>query len=153
MKMERVLNRRKILKLSLASTMASAVGFPAVSAEQLHPVSMWTEGAKKFYDPAFLRANIGDVVQFVNITGNHNTESIRGMIPKGAAPWNSELNETFELRVTHEGVYGYKCTPHYTKAMVGLIVVGERLENLDQAIAVKHPKEAREEFQRLFAQV
>ena len=32
-----------------------------------------------------------------------------------------------------EGVYGYKCTPHYILGMVGLVVVGSSSSNLDVA--------------------
>ncbi|GIS46662.1 MAG: hypothetical protein Ct9H90mP18_09940 [Gammaproteobacteria bacterium] len=34
------------------------------------------------------------------------------------------LNEELVVKFDKEGVYGYKCTPHYILGMVGLVVVG-----------------------------
>ncbi len=145
--------RRDILGFSVAALTPALLARPARAVERVHPVGMWTEGGKKFYDPAFLRVRIGDIVQFINISGSHNTESIAGMIPDGVPAWNSTLKETFDLRITQPGVYGYKCTPHYTKAMVGLIVAGDPSVNLEAARAVRHRGPAREEFDRLFARI
>ncbi|MEM7377013.1 MAG: pseudoazurin [Pseudomonadota bacterium] len=146
------MNRRTLLTLSTLTLTALWANAPRAT-ERIHTVGMWTEGAHKFYDPAFIRAQVGDAVRFINISGHHNTESIRGMLPDGVSPWNSALDTTFDLTLTHEGVYGYKCTPHYEKAMVGLIVVGDASVNADSARAVVHPEAAQAAFDALFSRV
>jgi plastocyanin len=49
-------------------------------------------------------------------------------IPGHAAPWASgylaEPGETFEVKLSAEGVYDYFCAPHEMAGMVGRIVVG-----------------------------
>ena len=43
---------------------------------------------------------------------------------------NGEINEELKITFNKEGVYGYKCTPHYILGMVGIIAVGNNLTNL-----------------------
>ncbi|MEM7056988.1 MAG: plastocyanin/azurin family copper-binding protein [Pseudomonadota bacterium] len=122
-------------------SVVAAVFLPraAMAEGNLHVIKMITEDGSKLYAPDLLHVAVGDQVQFVNVSGHHNTESIEGMIPEGAKPWFSEIDETFKLTITHEGVYGYRCTPHYENGMVGLIVAGDASVNLEQAKAVEHP--------------
>ncbi len=66
----------------------------------------------------------GDTVKFVQMIG-HDTETIEGMLPKGATPWKSKLGEEgFSVKLEKKGAYIYKCAPHVTTGMVGAIVVG-----------------------------
>ncbi|MEM9604990.1 MAG: pseudoazurin [Pseudomonadota bacterium] len=146
------MNRRTMLTLSTL-TLTALYASPTRASDRLHTVGMWTEGAHKFFDPAFIRAQVGDVIRFINISGHHNTESIGGMLPDGVSPWNSALDATFDLTLTHQGVYGYKCTPHYEKAMVGLIVVGDASVNAERARAVVHPEAAQAAFDGLFSRL
>ena len=52
------------------------------------------------------------------------------MLPQGANPWNGGINEELVVKFDKEGVYGYKCTPHYILGMAGFIVVGNANSNL-----------------------
>jgi hypothetical protein len=48
-------------------------------------------------------------------------------IPTNAESWTSDLllpKQTFEVRLTEEGVYDYFCAPHEEAGMVGRLVVG-----------------------------
>ena len=47
------------------------------------------------------------------------------MIPEVAEPWKGKINEEITVTFTQEGIYGYKCQPHFGLGMVGLIQVGE----------------------------
>lgn len=147
------MKRRAFGALALASLTLFPISTWAQEKGKVHVVKMWTDGSLKYYIPDYLKVEVGDTVRFVNKSGNHNTESISGMIPKDAPAWNSKLNQTFDLKIQHEGVYGYKCTPHYTKGMVGLIVAGDPGVNLAEAQAVKTPRKAKEMFDMLFAQI
>lgn len=121
------------------------------SGERIHVIEMITQKGQKLFVPDYLEVEIGDTVRFVNVSGNHNTESMRSMIPEGASRWKSALNNTFDLRITHEGVYGYRCTPHYRQAMVGLIVAGNPNVNLERARQRYMPPRVAQVFDRLFA--
>lgn len=84
------------------------------------------EGAM-VYAPAYLKVAPGDTVKFLASTKNHNAASIDGMIPEGAEPFKGKINEEIEVTFDVEGIYGIKCSPHYTMGMVMIIQVGERV--------------------------
>ncbi len=75
--------------------------------------------------PQILYVQPGDTVKWAQMAG-HDTETIPGMLPAGAAPWKAQMGEDgFTVRLIQEGVYLYRCNPHMTAGMVGAIVVGE----------------------------
>lgn len=105
------------------------------------------------FEPAILHIAPGDTVQFLATDPSHNSASKRGMIPEGAAPWNGAIDEELTLTLTVPGIYGYLCLPHYDWGMVGLIVVGNDLSNLEQVKKVRHPGDARKTFRALLKHV
>ena len=77
------------------------------------------------WQPLVTFAKPGDTIRFTNMAG-HDTASMESLIPEGASEWHSKLGEEgFTVTVDKEGAYVYKCTPHITTGMVGVIVVGE----------------------------
>ncbi|MCX7286747.1 MAG: pseudoazurin [Rhodobacterales bacterium] len=110
-----------------------------------------TDGAMVF-EPAFIKAAVGDTVNFVSPDKGHNAESIEGMLPDGVAPFKGEMSKDFTLTLTAEGVYGIKCNPHYAMGMVALIQAGAPV-NLEAAAAVVQKGKAKARFEPLFAQV
>jgi len=89
------------------------------------------------WDPMIVYVQSGDTVKWENMAG-HNSESIDGMIPEGAEKWVSVLGEAAAHTFKEPGAYIYKCAPHYSTGMVGVVIVGDgRPANLD---AIKdHP--------------
>lgn len=82
------------------------------------------------FDPLVVKINPGDTVAWRKMS-THNSESIDGLIPEGAEKWNSPMSQNFERTFTQEGIYIYKCTPHFGAGMGGAIIVGEPV-NLEQ---------------------
>ncbi|MCV6575933.1 MAG: pseudoazurin [Cohaesibacter sp.] len=107
---------------------------------------------KNIFKPAFLKINVGDTVKFISVDKGHNSQSVKGMLPEGAKKWKSKISKDFEITFDVEGTYGYKCTPHYSMGMVGVIVVGDGSSNLDAAKSAKAPKKAAKAFAPLFEQ-
>lgn len=105
------------------------------------------------FAPDILRVQPGDTITFVPTDPGHNTASKRGMIPDGAEPWNSPMDEEFSVTLTVPGVYGYICLPHYEMGMVGLIIVGDDMANLDAAAKIRHPGAARAVFRDLLSRI
>lgn len=105
------------------------------------------------FDPAYLEITPGDSVTFVPSDPSHNSASKKGMIPEGATPWNSGVDEEFTVTLTIEGTYGYICSPHYEMGMVGVIVVGDPTANLDAARRVRHAGKAKAVFRDLLARI
>ncbi|RVV98275.1 pseudoazurin [Mesobaculum littorinae] len=139
--------------MAAALAMTAAMAAPMASAETIE-VEMLNRGEDgvMVFEPAFVKAAPGDVIRFLPTDKGHNVESIKGMLPEGAEAFKSKMNDTFELTVEAEGIYGIKCTPHYAMGMVGLIEVGEPV-NLDDAQGVDHRGKAKTRMEALFEQV
>jgi pseudoazurin len=75
------------------------------------------------YAPLVVNIAIGDSVAWENMS-SHDTQSMEGLIPAGAEHWHSAMGENYQHTFTVEGVYIYKCTPHYGAGMGGVIIVG-----------------------------
>ena len=88
----------------------------------------------------------GDTVTFVAADKGHNAEVISSMMPAGAAPFKGKMSQTFTVKFSKPGVYGYKCLPHYGLGMVGAVIVGSSQANAAQAKAVSHPGKAKQKF-------
>jgi pseudoazurin len=139
-------------KLTIATAAALMLATSAYAETiEIKMLNKGADGAMVF-EPAFVKAAVGDTINFVSPDKGHNAESIEGMLPEGVEPFKSKMSEDFTLTLTAEGVYGVKCTPHYAMGMVALIQVGAPV-NLDAAAAVVQKGKAKARFEPLFAQV
>ena len=98
-----------------------------------HEVKMLNSGVEGFmvFEPAVVKAAVGDTVTFKATDMAHNSASIEGMIPEGANAWNGAMSQDVTVTVNKEGVYVYQCTLHSMMALVGVIQVGGSLSNMD----------------------
>ncbi len=87
-------------------------------------------GQATSFNPKILFINPGDTVQWVNMT-IHDSVSMQGLIPEGAKPWKFNIGQNGAVTLTEEGVYIYKCIPHYPVGMVAAIIVGKPV-NIEQ---------------------
>ena len=129
---------RKVMSLAAFAVLMSAS--MALAAE----VKMLNKGAEGLmvFQPALVKIEPGDTVKFVASDKSHNAESIKGMLPEGAAPFAGKMNEDVVVTFDKAGVYGVKCMPHYAMGMVALIVVGKP-DNLDAAKAAPQSGKAK----------
>ena len=136
-----------------APALVLALSGAAFAAE--HEVQMLNKGeaGMMVFEPAFVKAEPGDVIHFVPTDKSHNVESIKEILPEGVETFKSKINEEYSPTVTEPGVYGVKCTPHYAMGMVALIQVGDAPANLEAAKTTKMPKKARERMDAEIAQV
>tara|TARA_E500000081_G_C6118236_1_gene346395 strand:+ start:1489 stop:1929 length:441 start_codon:yes stop_codon:yes gene_type:complete len=115
-------------QLTIFLAIISGYSFSAV-----HEVKMLNAGVDGFmvFEPAVLKVNKGDTINFIATDMAHNSESISGMIPVGAQTWSGKMSADVSVTLDTEGVYVYKCTPHMMMAMVGVIQVGNA-SNIDE---------------------
>jgi pseudoazurin len=140
------------MKPLLLSAALALVAFGAQA--ETYEVEMLNKGeaGAMVFEPAFVQAQPGDVIRFVPTDRGHNVEDIDGMLPEGVEGFRTNFNEEFELTVDAEGLYGIKCTPHYTMGMVALIQVGEPV-NLDDVADLRQKGKAKARMADLIAQV
>ena len=140
-----------LTKLMMTAAFVLAAGVAGAETFEVRMLNKGEEGAMVF-EPAFVKAQPGDVVKFVPVDKGHNVEAIGGMLPEGVEGFKTKFNEEFDLTVEAEGVYGVKCTPHYAMGMVALIQVGAPV-NLDAAAAVAQKGKAKARMADLIARV
>lgn len=133
--------KRAALILLLTATVAQA---------ETHEVKMLNRNDQgpMIYEPQHLTIAPGDTVRFLPTQPGHNAATIDGMIPKGAEPWKSKINQEFEVTLTVPGRYGIKCSPHYAMGMVMVIDVGE---GAAAEIPAEMPPRAKERFDAILA--
>ena len=105
-------------------------------------VNMLTKGPSGLYvfEPAFVKADVGDKVHFKPSDPSHNAETIGGMLPAGVAPMKGAIGKEMVLTVTKPGLYGVGCLPHMSMGMVALVQAGNGPSaNLASAKGVKLP--------------
>ena len=142
-----------IFRLLAGAALAGLLALPAFAADiEIRMLNKGSDGQVMVFEPAAVKANVGDVITFVPTDKSHDAQSIKDMIPEGATPFKGKMNEQISITVDKEGVYGVKCASHYGMGMVALIVVGTP-ENVEQAKTIKHPGKARKVFEELLAQV
>ncbi len=108
---------------------ASETSAPAAVGSKTHTVI----GQATSFSPNILFIKPGDTVQWQNMT-IHDSVSMEGLIPEGAGPWVFKLGQNGAVTLTEEGVYIYKCNPHYPLGMVAAIIVGKPV-NIEQVQA------------------
>lgn len=118
-----------------------------------HEVKMLNKGESgaMVFEPAFVKAEPGDTIRFLPVDKGHNVESIKGMLPDGVDKFKSKINEEYVMTVTLPGLYGVKCSPHFSMGMVALIQVGDVPANVEAVNAVKLPKKADERLKAALA--
>lgn len=142
--------RTQIFGLSLAF----AAIFATQSFAEEFEIKMLNKGeaGTMVFEPSFIKAAIGDTVKFIPVDKGHNVESIKKMLPDDFKKFKSKFNKEYVLTLTSEGVYGIKCSPHYTMGMVALIVAGEPV-NLEKVMSTKTNKKSKARFAEAFAEL
>jgi len=99
------------------------------------------------FKPMVIKIAPGDTVSWENMNGHITSTTFTDnggehhYIPEGSQGWESQMGENFQTPpLTVEGIYLYKCTPHWGAGMGGVIIVGTPT-NLDDIEATK-PKGA-----------
>lgn len=120
---------------------------PLAGAAETFEVQMLNKGeaGRMVFEPAALTIQSGDTVKFLATDRGHNAQSIDGMIPEGAEPFEGKINEEIEVTLTAGGLYAVMCKPHYAMGMVMLIAVGEAVAP-DDFLAGRIPPNAKKRF-------
>jgi pseudoazurin len=142
---------KKIAMLAAAAAVLVLAGGARAAEVEVKMLNRGADGVMVF-EPAFVKVAPGDTVKFLSTDKGHNAESIKGMLPEGAAPFVGKNNEDIAVKFEQEGVYGIKCLPHYGMGMVAMIVVGNP-GNIDQAKAVPQVGKAKQVFATLFGKL
>ena len=90
------------------------------------------------FSQEIVRINSGDTVFWKATDKGHNVEFIsKNGVPEGVEKFKSKIGKDTEYIFTIPGIYAYWCVPHKTMGMIGFVIVGDDLSNLDSIKKVK----------------
>ncbi len=105
---------------------AVAVAASAPAFAQDYKIAMLDTGSDKelmVFEPAFIKANVGDTISFVAKSPGHNI--ISRLVPAGASEFKGQVDKDLSIKLEKEGVYIYECDLHKMLGMIGVIQVGK----------------------------
>ena len=106
------------------------------------------------FSQEIVRINPGDTVFWKATDPGHNVEFIsKKGIPDGVEKFKSKVGKDTEFTFTIPGIYAYWCVPHKTLGMIGFVIVGEDLSNLDVIKKVKFIGKSKKIAKTLIAEI
>ena len=82
------------------------------------------------YSVEVARIKVGDSIEWLPTNEGHNVEFFAGPLVSSLPP-KSKIDERHIVVFSEPGVYLYGCTPHANMGMLGLVIVGNDLHNLE----------------------
>ena len=145
------------MKLTHQILMAGAITLVTVSAPHVasaaeHIIEMRNKddaGNLMVFVPGFVKAEVGDTIKFVPTDKGHNAQSVPNIWPADVPEVKGPFSKEVVFKAEKDGLYVFKCLPHYGMGMVALVQVGKPV-NLD---AVKSFVATGKAKQRLDAEV
>ena len=90
------------------------------------------------FNSEIVRINSGDTVFWEATDPGHNVQFIsKNGVPEGVEKFKSKIGKDTQYTFTIPGIYAYWCVPHKTMGMIGFVIVGDDLLNLDSIKKVK----------------
>jgi pseudoazurin len=83
------------------------------------------------YSIEVVHIDVGDSVEWLPESVGHNVEFIAGP-NMNALPKSSKMDDLHSVVFKMPGIYLYGCTPHLNMGMLGLVIVGNDLHNLEK---------------------
>jgi len=90
------------------------------------------------YSKKIVNIEVGDTVFWKATTKGHNVEFIKGGVPEGVGKFKSKINKDAQYIFEIPGIYAYWCTPHKGMGMIGFVVVGRNISNLNEIKKLKY---------------
>ena len=101
-----------------------------------------------------VKVDVGDTVFWKATNKGHNVEFImKGGVPEGVDKFKSKVGQDTEFTFLISGIYAYWCTPHKNLGMIGFVIVGHYLSNLDSIKSIKYVGKSKKVAPEIIAQL
>jgi len=101
-----------------------------------------------------VKVDVGDTVFWKATNKGHNVEFImKGGVPEGVDKFKSKVGQDTEFTFLISGIYAYWCTPHKSLGMIGFVIVGDDLSNLDSIKSIKYVGKSKKVAPEIIAQL
>jgi pseudoazurin len=106
------------------------------------------------YSKKIIKINLGDTVFWKSVDKGHNVEFIKKKgVPKGVKKFKSKVSKNTQYTFKIPGIYAYWCTPHKNMGMIGFIIVGDNLDNLESIKKIKYRGKSKRISKRLIKKI
>ena len=110
------------------------------------------DGNKMVYSQEIVEIEVGQIVKWIPTSKGHNVEFIAA--PEGfEIPKKSKNGKEVEMQFDIPGVYYYWCTPHKGMGMIGLVVVGGDISNIDDIASAKAMGKSKKKLKALLEEL
>jgi len=97
----------------------------------VHMLNVGPSGSRFRYDPMLSEIQVGGKILWKATTKGHNVEF---MVAPNNIKFKSKMHKSAGFTFSTPGIYTYKCTPHVSAGMIGVVVVGNDLSNMTEAL-------------------
>ena len=100
------------------------------------------------YSQEIAKIEVGDTVTWLPASKGHNVEMISS---PNNMKYKSKNGKEAKITFDTPGIYYYWCTPHKGMGMIGLVVVGNDLSNIDDVASAKAIGKSKKKLKALLA--
>ena len=137
--------KMKLYTLLLAAFLATPAFAADVTVEMLNKDA---DGNKMVFSQEVVKVAVGDTVKWVPSSKGHNVEMISS---PNDMKFKSKNGKEAKITFDTPGIYYYLCTPHKGMGMIGLVVVGENLSNIEDVKKAKAYGKSKKKLKKLLA--
>ena len=118
-----------------ALIIAAFLSTPSLAAEvAIEMLNKNADGNRMVYSQEIAKVEVGDTVTWLPASKGHNVEMI---LSPNEMKFKSKNGKEAKITFDTPGIYYYWCTPHKGMGMIGLVVVGNDLSNIDHVESAK----------------
>jgi pseudoazurin len=131
----------KLYAIIIAAFLSTPTFAAEVSIEMLNKD---VNGNKMVYSQEVAKVEVGDTVTWLPASKGHNVEIISS---PNKMKFKSKNSKEAKITFDTPGIYYYWCTPHKGMGMIGLVVVGNDLSNIDDIASAKAIGKSKKEIE------
>jgi len=112
------------------------------------------EDRSMVFSEEIVKIEVGDSIFWEATDKGHNVEFIKkNGVPEGVEKFKSKVSKDAEFTFTIPGIYAYWCTPHKTMGMIGFVIVGNDLSNIEAIKKVKFSGKSKKIAKALISEI
>ena len=128
---------------------AAFLSTPSFAAEvTVEMLNKDADGNKMVFSQEVVKVDVGDTVTWIPSSKGHNVEMISS---PNEMKFKSKNGKEAKITFDTPGIYYYLCTPHKGMGMIGLVVVGNDISNIDDVDKAKAYGKSKKKLKKLLA--
>ena len=128
---------------------AAFLSTPSLAADvTIEMLNKDADGNRMVYSQEIAKIEVGDTITWLPSSKGHNVEMI---LSPNDMKFKSKNGKEAKITFDTPGIYYYWCTPHKGMGMIGLVVVGNDLSNINDIASAKAIGKSKKKLKALLA--